>query len=182
MTNCPKSSRRAEQPSACSQEQASMTLTSNSPEQTVRIGAMIGQVCQPGDAFALCGPLGAGKTQLVKGIAEGLEVSDPAGVTSPTFVLAQRYQGRLHLWHVDAYRLSSADQMWDIGFDEMCASGGVVVVEWADHVAEAIPEDTLWVQLVPTGPQSRQIGLTRAGTTSRRLLEGLGRKVDAGGQ
>jgi len=164
--------REAEPRDGSAEQRAVLTLQSDSPQQTRHIGAMIGRACEPNDVVALCGPLGAGKTELVKGIAAGLEVPDPERVNSPTFVLVQRYDGRLTIWHVDAYRLSGSGELWDIGFDEMCEAGGLVVVEWADRAAEAIPEDALWLQL----------HLRAAGSGSARLLETLRRMVDVEGK
>lgn len=161
---------------------AALTLRSSSPEQTRHIGAMLGRVCAPNDVIALCGPLGAGKTELVKGIATGLDVPDPDQITSPTFVLVQRYKGRLTIWHVDAYRLDGPGELWGIGFDDMCESGDIVVVEWADRAGEAIPEDALWVQLKPSGPESRQLSFAAMGSGSAQLIQRLRQVVDGGGK
>lgn len=135
-------------------------------------------MCEPNAVIALVGPLGAGKTQMTKGIAEGLGVADPRKVASPTFVLEQEYAGRLKLRHLDAYRLAGPTDLWDIGIDEMGKAGGVVVVEWAERAAEALPADALWVHLEPTGERSRRLGFTANGPRSTKLLERLSRAVD----
>jgi tRNA threonylcarbamoyladenosine biosynthesis protein TsaE len=153
-------------------------VETSSPEGTIRLGAAVGRLCEPDTVIALVGPLGAGKTQLTKGIAEGLGVDDPHKVASPTFVLEQEYAGRLMLRHVDAYRLAGPADLWNIGIDEMCRAGGVVVVEWAERVAEALPADTVWVHLEPTGELSRRLRFTSSGQRSTRLLERLRRAVD----
>lgn len=155
------------------------TLETTSPEGTIRLGAAMGRLCEPNTTIALQGSLGAGKTQLTKGIAEGLGITDRGRVTSPTFVLEQEYDGRLKVRHLDAYRLGGPADLWDIGIDEMCKAGGVVVLEWPERAAEALPEDTLWVQLDPTGEQSRHLRFTSHGPQSAKLLERLRKAVDA---
>jgi tRNA threonylcarbamoyladenosine biosynthesis protein TsaE len=157
-----------------------LTLDTTSPEGTIRLGAAIGRLCEPNTTIALQGPLGAGKTQLTKGIAEGLGITDRGRVTSPTFVLEQEYDGRLKIRHLDAYRLTGPADLWDIGIDEMCKAGGVVVLEWPERAAEALPRDTLWVYLEPTGEQSRRLRFISHGTQSAKLLERLRKAVDAG--
>ncbi len=132
--------------------------------------------------IALQGPLGAGKTHLVKGVAEGLGVGDRSRVSSPTFVLEQEYAGRLLLRHLDAYRLGGPEDLWDIGIDEMCKAGGVVVVEWAERVREALPVDVLEIAIEPVGADARRIRITAGGQQAAALVEKLGKAVDAGGQ
>ncbi len=153
-------------------------MATSSPEGTIRLGAAIGHLCEPNTVIALQGPLGAGKTQITKGIAEGLGIPSRR-VTSPTFVLEQEYDGRLKLRHLDAYRLTGPSDLWDIGIDEMCKAGGVVVLEWPERAEGALPADTLWVQMEPTGEQSRQVRFTSNGPRSAKLLERLRKAVDA---
>jgi tRNA threonylcarbamoyladenosine biosynthesis protein TsaE len=114
--------------------------------ETIQCGRRLAEFLQPNDVIALCGPLGAGKTCLTKGIVEGLGAAS-SDVTSPTFVLANEYSARLHIYHLDAYRISGIEELESIGFVEMCDSGGVVIVEWADRVSEAIAEKSVWVRL-----------------------------------
>jgi tRNA threonylcarbamoyladenosine biosynthesis protein TsaE len=156
-----------------------LTLNTTSPEGTIRLGAAVGRLCEPNTTIALQGPLGAGKTQLTKGIAEGLGIGDRGKVTSPTFVLEQEYEGRLKIRHLDAYRLASPQDLWDIGIDEMCKAGGVVVLEWPERAAEALPADALWVYLEPTGEHSRRLRFISHGPQSAKLLERLRKAVDA---
>lgn len=157
-----------------------LVLDTGSPEGTIRLGAAIGALCEPNTVIALQGPLGAGKTQLTKGIAEGLGITDRGRVTSPTFVLEQEYEGRLRIRHLDAYRLSGPADLWDIGIDEMCQAGGVVVLEWPERAAQALPTDTLWIHLEPTGERSRRLRFASGGPQSAQLLESLEKTVDAG--
>jgi tRNA threonylcarbamoyladenosine biosynthesis protein TsaE len=103
-------------------------------DETIALGRAIGKQLQGGEVIAMEGTLGTGKTHFIKGLALGLDVADADVVTSPTFTLINEYEGRLPLYHADAYRLEKADQLAALGFDEMCSGLGVVIVEWADRV------------------------------------------------
>ena len=148
-------------------------ITSTSVDDTLAIGSRLGIAAQPNDVIALSGPLGAGKTHLAKGIAAGLEVSDTRVVNSPTFVLVNEYAGRLHMYHVDAYRLASSAELAALGFEDMCGAGGLVVVEWADKVRDLLPADSLSIEMMATGENSRQLRLTPSGPHSKQLLTEL---------
>jgi tRNA threonylcarbamoyladenosine biosynthesis protein TsaE len=120
----------------------------DSPEATAALGRELGHRLRGGDLVALSGPLGAGKTQLVKGLAQGLDVPAEEIVVSPTFVLIREYRGRLLLRHVDAYRLRGAGELAALGWDELRSDpGGVVALEWADRVAELIGADAIRAEL-----------------------------------
>lgn len=129
---------------------------------------------ETGLTLGLIGPLGAGKTAFVKGLAEGLGI-DPAGVSSPTFVIANQYEwgdgGRLS--HVDLYRLETSDQLDDVGFLDMLTPGAVVAVEWADRLPEALPSDRLEVRIDRRAgeEESRTFAASATGRGSRRILE-----------
>lgn len=114
--------------------------------QTIEFGRAIGRRLRGGMVVALVGHLGAGKTHLVKGIALGNGLQDADDVTSPTFVLANEYAGRLRIHHVDLYRLKDARELTGLGFEDMRSAGAAVVVEWADRFPNAIPADALWVR------------------------------------
>ena len=121
------------------------SITSHSPEETLAVGRRLAATLRAGDVLALAGDLGAGKTQLVTGIAAGLGV--PQDVTSPTFTLIHEYAGgKFPLYHIDFYRLDSAQEALNIGLDEYLAGDGVVVIEWADKFAQLIPADARWVR------------------------------------
>ena len=153
-------------------------LSSNSLAQTIAIGRRIGQAAEGNDVIALSGPLGAGKTQLAKGIASGLDVGDARTVNSPSFVIVNEYAGRLHMYHVDVYRLAGGSELEALGFDEMCTAGGIVVVEWADRVSTLLPTDHLSVTLVTTGESSRDLRFAAAGPQSEQMLSALMRSQD----
>src|SRR3954466_14039006 len=120
-----------------------------------------------GECVALHGELGAGKTQFVRGLVRGLG-GNPRAVSSPTFVLLNVYDsGRLAVFHLDAYRVHGADDFEAIGFPELLEQGGVVVVEWADRVAELLPADWVHVRIEPTGEGRRRIEVGTAGLAGR---------------
>jgi tRNA threonylcarbamoyladenosine biosynthesis protein TsaE len=149
-------------------------IFSDSVEQTLAIGRALGAAMQSGDVLALIGSLGAGKTQLVKGMAAGLGVIDLRKVNSPTFVLVNEYQGRLHLYHIDAYRLSDGSELHALGFDEMCsASDAAVVIEWADRVEDVLPDNHVRIHLHVTGPDRRELVLEARGEGHGHLLANL---------
>ena len=125
---------------------SSITIQTGTAAATRQVGALLGQHAQPGDVFLLTGPLGAGKTCLIQGIASGLQV--PGYARSPTFVLITRYQGRLTLHHADLYRINHPAEAWDLGLEDAIAAGDdVIAVEWADRAAELFPDDALWISL-----------------------------------
>lgn len=142
-------------------------------EATNRFGRALGERLFPGAVVALQGPLGAGKTHLVRAIAEGLGIHDPRLVTSPTFVLLQEYPARLPIYHFDAYRLPSAEAFWDLGVEEQLAAQGVCLVEWADRVATCLPEDRLTIVLETTGPTARALRVQAVGERYESLLRTL---------
>jgi tRNA threonylcarbamoyladenosine biosynthesis protein TsaE len=124
---------------------------------TIEFGHRLGTALFPGAAVALIGPLGAGKTQLVKAIAEGLGIADSRVVSSPTFVLIQEYNARLPIYHFDAYRLTGAAELFDLGVHEYLEGRGVCMLEWADRVEECLPLEHLRITLEITGPSSRRL-------------------------
>lgn len=132
--------------------------TSTSPQQTAALGRALGRLLTGGEFLALAGPLGAGKTRLVQGLASGIDVPSDEPVVSPTFVLVREYRGRLTLYHVDAYRLSGADELLSLGLDELaCEPDAVVAVEWADRVRPAVPGRACWVELEHAGESRRSL-------------------------
>jgi tRNA threonylcarbamoyladenosine biosynthesis protein TsaE len=120
-------------------EEMTVDVTTNSPAETIEFGRKLGSQLKGGEVIALCGPLGSGKTHLIKGIVSGLGAEDaPNEVTSPTFVLVNEYSGRLDVFHIDAYRINSIPEFEQIGFDDYCYPGSIVLIEWADKIIEAL--------------------------------------------
>jgi tRNA threonylcarbamoyladenosine biosynthesis protein TsaE len=143
-------------------------VATSSAAGTRRIGRRLGRAAEPGTCLALVGPLGAGKTQLAKGVAEGLGVESV--VNSPTFIIVNEHAGRLPLFHADAYRLTDADEARQAGvFDERQVSG-VTVIEWADRLNGWLPEDRLEVEIDPD-PTGRDRRILRWTATGPRHVE-----------
>jgi tRNA threonylcarbamoyladenosine biosynthesis protein TsaE len=131
-----------------------LTIELASEEDTSCLGHALAELAEPNLVIGLVGPLGAGKTRLVRAIAEPLGV-DPGAISSPTFVLIHEYEGRLRVYHFDAYRLNSPGAFEDLGAADYWTSGGICLVEWADRVRNLLPESCWTVALSITGPTSR---------------------------
>ena len=139
-----------------------------SAAETHVLGKALGEACAEHAVMALVGPLGAGKTCLVRGIAEGLGV--PAElVTSPTFVLIHEYAGRLPLYHADLYRLEERDAVNGLGLEEYTETPGVTVIEWAEKAPGVLPRDHLWITLDHLGGDRRRVALHPRGARSAEL-------------
>ena len=114
-----------------------MRYVTHGPEETEALGERLAQRLRPGDVIAFYGDLGAGKTAFTRGLARGLGVTEP--VTSPTYTIVNEYLGgRLPLFHFDMYRLGSAEELFDIGWEDYLERGGVCAVEWSENVEEAL--------------------------------------------
>jgi tRNA threonylcarbamoyladenosine biosynthesis protein TsaE len=140
---------------------------------TQALGRLLGRLLFPGAVVALVGPLGAGKTHLVRAVAEGLGVLDSRFVTSPTFVLIQEYPARLPIYHFDAYRLAGAGSFADLGVHEYLEGEGVCLIEWADRVGACLPEEHLRIELRVTGETTREAVVEARGQRYEELLRGL---------
>jgi len=134
-----------------------MKVVSRSAQETQALGERLGARLGRGDVVACIGPLGAGKTCFLQGLARGLGVM--TDVTSPTFVLVNQYRGRLPVYHVDAYRTGSLTELVDLGLEEMLHGEGVTVVEWADKLLPLLPPRTVTVTIAGLGDEPRQIEL-----------------------
>ena len=132
-----------------------MQFITNSPAETEAVGAALSRVLSPGTVIAYRGDLGAGKTAFTRGLARGLGVNDP--VTSPTYTIVNEYLGgRMPLFHFDMYRLHSAEDLWDIGWEDYLERGGICAVEWSENVADAM-EDPVTVTIEKLGEDTRRI-------------------------
>jgi len=128
----------------------------DSEEETERLGQALADVCDPGCVIGLIGPLGAGKTRLVRAVAESLGV-DPGAIASPTFVLIHEYEGRIPVYHFDVFRLESPREFEDLGVADYWSAGGVCLVEWADRVRALLPVDTWQIRIEPLEPTRRRV-------------------------
>ena len=133
-----------------------MEFYSHNEAETEAIGARLAAALSPGAVVAYLGDLGMGKTVFTRGLAAGLGYK--GRVTSPTFAIVNEYEGgRLPLFHFDMYRLNSADDLFDIGWEDYLARGGVCAVEWSENVADALPENTVRVRIDRDGDTGRRI-------------------------
>jgi tRNA threonylcarbamoyladenosine biosynthesis protein TsaE len=151
----------------------SVTVEVEDEQGTEQRGSALAEHLFPGAVVALCGPLGAGKTCLVRAIAARLGASEE-DVSSPTFVLVQTYAGRMPIHHFDAYRLEGEAEFEDLGASEYFESSGVCLVEWADRVRRSLPDDRLEIAIEATGPTSRRFTLTSRGPRHDPILAALG--------
>jgi tRNA threonylcarbamoyladenosine biosynthesis protein TsaE len=137
-------------------------IITRSPQETIRLGERIGRHLRGGEVISLVGNLGTGKTHLIKGIAGGVADCSEAVegfVNSPTFVLVNEYlEGRLEIYHIDAYRLNSVTEFELLGFDDICHDNSVVLIEWADKVAKALQDvDTIQLELEHVSENERLV-------------------------
>jgi len=149
---------------------------SHSPEQTRRLGIHLGNLLSQGDVICLEGNLGAGKTTIIQGIAQGWGALDQ--VSSPTYVIVNEY-GRPDgqtLFHVDAYRLNNTLEAEFLDFDRMLSQGSVVI-EWAERIKDALPVEHLWISLAYTALEHREMLLTSTGGRYERMVENIRRRI-----
>jgi tRNA threonylcarbamoyladenosine biosynthesis protein TsaE len=148
-----------------------VTIDLPSLAATEQFGRRLAGQLFPGAVVALIGPLGAGKTQLVRAIAEGLGTADARVVSSPTFVLIQEYDARIPIYHFDAYRLRGEADFDELGAHEYFRGEGVCLVEWADRVSGSMPTDRLDIRLIVVGETARRAELTAHGDRYRDILQ-----------
>jgi tRNA threonylcarbamoyladenosine biosynthesis protein TsaE len=149
-----------------------LEFISESAAETIEFGRKLGERLAGGEIIGLVGPLGSGKTHLIKGIAAGAGAQEAQrGVNSPTFVIINEYQGRLSIYHIDAYRLNSVAEFEMLGFDDYCRPDSVVLVEWADKILPALDGvDFIRIELSHLGPNRRAINISNA---PQNLLKSL---------
>jgi tRNA threonylcarbamoyladenosine biosynthesis protein TsaE len=156
-------------------DSGTIEFVSHSPDETMDFGRRIGKALRGGEIIALIGPLGSGKTHLIKGIAAGAGADETSRVSSPTFVIVNEYLGpgaRLDVYHIDAYRIETLAEFEMLGFDELCYPRSVVLIEWADKVAGALKHtDSITIELSHLSPSQRKIVIQRM---SSHLREALG--------
>ncbi len=141
-----------------SPDEIGLSIELNSELETERLGQALAEVCRPGCVIGLIGPLGAGKTRLVRAVAEALGV-EPRAIASPTFVLIHEYEGRIPVYHFDVYRLKSPQEFEDLGVADYWNAGGICLVEWADRVEALLPADAWKLRIEPIEPTRRRVHL-----------------------
>ncbi len=156
-------------PSACQ-----WALTTRSPDETQALGRLLGEASEPDSLVLLTGELGAGKTCFSQGVAAGLGVQEQ--VTSPTFILAAEYQGRLPLYHLDLYRIEAPEEAADLDLDRFLGGRAVTLVEWAERALGLWPEDHLTIVFSHRLGEERDLMIKAGGPRSRSLLQGLRRR------
>ena len=145
-----------------------------SPRATRALGRRLGALLRAGDFVALAGDLGAGKTLLARGVAEGAGVPEGEGVGSPTFAIVNLYRGgRVPVQHFDLYRIASPAELYALGFADLLAEPAAALCEWPERAGPALPADRLHIELRVTGPRSREAALAATGPRSQALLSAL---------
>ncbi len=147
-------------------------VETHSEQQTELLGQTLANVVQPGTVIALIGPLGAGKTRFSQAFSVAMGVHSDE-IRSPTFVLIHEYQGRLPIYHFDTYRLKDQDEWLELGADEILASGGVCLIEWADRVAELLPADRINIEISVIGESVRRFHIQATGEKSAAMVANI---------
>jgi tRNA threonylcarbamoyladenosine biosynthesis protein TsaE len=162
--------------SASSAVPGALVFEAASESETDRLAAAVAEVLVAGDVLRLSGPLGAGKTRFVQGLAAALGCRD-ALVNSPTFVLVQEYEGRLPIYHLDAYRLRDGEEFSDLGGEELLEAGGVTCLEWAERVADRLPRGGLTIRIEATGPAQRRFELIAGDSSWEQRLPAVAQRL-----
>jgi tRNA threonylcarbamoyladenosine biosynthesis protein TsaE len=152
-----------------------VSLRSGSPEETRAIGERLGTLLDAGDVLLLSGELGAGKTTFVQGLARGLCYE--GSVSSKSFVIMGEYAGRVRLYHADLYRLEEAEQVWELGLEEI-SRDGVLVVEWPERAPEVLPEEHLNVRFEVISEDARELTLEPCGPRAEEIAAAMSQAVN----
>jgi len=140
-----------------------MVLQTKSVSETIRLGKKIGGLLRPGDVVALVGELGAGKTQFIKGLAEGAGVGKPTYVSSPSFTLINEYPGRVPFYHVDLFRLEREKEAEELGLEDYFQGNGVTAIEWADKIPSLLPKEYLLISIAYIDKNIRSLEIAGKG-------------------
>ena len=146
-------------------------MRTNSAEETRKLGEKLAEELRAGDVILLEGPLGAGKSELARGVARGLDVRET--VTSPSFTILNVYDsGRVPLYHFDWYRLESAEELFEMGMEEYLGGDGIALVEWPGRCPEALPADFLMIEVLPGEGNERTLRTVRHGSFRKLAWDG----------
>jgi len=150
-----------------------VVIRTRSGRETIQFGKQIGKRLQSGDVVALIGELGAGKTHLIKGLAQGTGVEQPDAVTSPSFTFIHEYKGRIPFYHIDLYRLATEEEGEALGLEEYLGGNGITAIEWADKIPSLLPKEVLWVHMRYLETHARSIHILGKGPRYRQLVKTL---------
>ena len=143
------------------EKRTTISLISVDPLETCKIGEILGQRLRGGDCVALIGELGSGKTCLAQGIARGIGIPDGFTVTSPTFTIINEYPSHpISLYHMDVYRLQGLSDLEEMGLEEYLSGTGVLVIEWAERIIEALPEEAVYIRITYVDEFTRRIEIS----------------------
>lgn len=151
----------------------SLTLPTNTPEETEELGKLLGSLLTPGMFIALSGDLGGGKTCFTRGIVAAMVPESAHLVASPTFAIMNEYPGAAPVYHFDFYRFSSWREIAELGFEDYFQGHGICIAEWAEKLEELLPRERLDICFAYSGENRRTITFTPSGTDHGRLLERL---------
>jgi tRNA threonylcarbamoyladenosine biosynthesis protein TsaE len=158
-------------------EKAKIEILSASVNKTIKIAQLLGSKLKKGDILALSGELGSGKTCFTTGLARGLGVSKAYRITSPTFTLINEYQAKYNLYHFDLYRLKGYSEFEELGYEEYFSGKGVVVIEWAEKIAEVLPQRAFLIKFYYVDENSRKISIQGPKRRIKELATALGMEV-----
>lgn len=147
------------------------TIYTNTSDETIELGKKLGKLLRGGEVIAMVGELAAGKTTMTRGIALGMELDDD--IHSPTFTLIHEHEGKCNLNHIDLYRLETEADIDSLGLDDYIYGKGVAVIEWADRLFEALPEDTILITITTDAQDCRKIVFETNSQRLQQALEGL---------
>jgi tRNA threonylcarbamoyladenosine biosynthesis protein TsaE len=147
-----------------------VVIQTKSASETIRLGKRIGGLLRSGDVVALVGELGAGKTQFIKGLAEGAGVGKPTYISSPSFTLINEYPGSIPFYHVDLFRLEREKEAEELGLEDYFEGDGITAIEWADKIPSLLPREMLLIHIVYTGENTRFIEVTGKGKHYQELV------------
>ena len=146
-------------------------LRTKSPFETIRVGKDIGRRLLPGDVVALVGELGAGKTQLIKGLAAGVGIENSAYISSPSFTLIHEYPGKIPFYHIDLYRLGREQEAGELGLEEYFQGRGITAIEWAHKIPSFLPEEYLFISIAYFDKNVRSLEIAGKGKRYLNLVE-----------
>ncbi|HYA93194.1 MAG TPA: tRNA (adenosine(37)-N6)-threonylcarbamoyltransferase complex ATPase subunit type 1 TsaE [Thermodesulfobacteriota bacterium] len=148
-----------------------VVIQSKSASETVRLGRNIGSHLLPGDVVALVGELGAGKTQLIKGLAAGVGIRNPTYISSPSFTLINEYPGKITFYHIDLFRLGKENEAEELGLEDYIQGKGITAIEWADKIPSLLPKELLLIRIAYTGRNTRSLEIWGKGKRYLKMID-----------